>query len=144
MIQRAKGAPRAKPRPRPTLKPRPATGRPTVQSNIASGAFLRYYHSPGLRTRTLAVLERLETAPDPTRHRSELADVIVELTRSGLDGFFMQPLKRSKAGFITENSASLGMAGAVQVIASVMRNIIGSMGAPQLLSVCQSLRQFMR
>jgi len=105
---------------------------------------MRFFHSPALRKKTLIVLERVEAAPDPTQHRTALADALVELTRAGMDAYFLEPLRTSKAGFITEQSAGLGMAGAVQVIASVMRNIIGSMGAPQLLAICQSIRLFMR
>lgn len=56
----------------------------------------------------------------------------------------MKSLKLAKAGFITEQSAALGMTGAVQVLSSVIRNIIGGMGAPQLLSVCSSVRKFMQ
>ena len=55
----------------------------------------------------------------------------------------IQPLKQAKPGFIVEQSASLGMAGALQVIGSVVRNIIGRMDKPQLLSVSASIRQFM-
>ena len=56
----------------------------------------------------------------------------------------MKLLKLAKAGFITEQSAALGMEGAVQVLSSVIRNIIGGMGAPQLLAVCGSVRRFMQ
>ena len=139
MIQPAKVTPRARP------KPRQVSTRGSAEHKSVTGEpFLRFHHSPALRKKTLAVLEKLEKAPDPTQHRMALADVVVELTRSGMDAFFLQPLKLSQAGFITEQSAGLGLAGAVQVIASVIRNIIGSMGAPQLLSVGRSLRQFMR
>jgi hypothetical protein len=61
-----------------------------------------------------------------------------------MDNYFMEPLKLSKTGFITEQSASLGMAGAVQVLSSVSRTIIGGMDSPQLLSVCGSIRKFMQ
>ncbi len=76
-------------------------------------------------------------------HRDALADVVVDLMKSGLDHYFMRPLKKAKAGFITEQSASVGLMGAQQVIGAVIRNIIGRMGAPQLLSVCGSIREFM-
>jgi len=72
-----------------------------------------------------------------------LADLAVELTNTGLDYFFMQPLKLAKAGFIIQQSANIGLAGAKQVMGSVIRNIIGRMGASQLLSVCGSIRQLM-
>lgn len=107
-------------------------------------AFLRFHLPPLLRKKTLDVLESLEASTDPARHRKALADLVVELTRCGMDAYFMKPLVVAKAGFITEQSASLGMAGAIQVLSSVIRNIIGSMGPPQLLSVCRSIRQFMQ
>ena len=110
----------------------------------SKGTFLRFYHSAALRKKTLAVLTALEGSTDPTQHRTALADVVVELTRSGMDSYFMTPLKLSKAGFITEQSAALGMSGAVKVLSAVIRNIIGGMGSPQLLSVCGSIRNFMR
>jgi hypothetical protein len=90
------------------------------------------------------VLEAVETSPDPSQHRKALAELVVGLTRSGMDAYFIAPLKLSKAGFITEQSAALGMAGAVQVLSSVIRNIIGGMGEPQLRSVCGSIRRFMQ
>jgi hypothetical protein len=56
----------------------------------------------------------------------------------------MQPLKLAKPGFIVEQSAHLGMARVRQVMASVIRQVVGRMeGPPQLLSICGSIRQFM-
>ena len=73
-----------------------------------------------------------------------MASLVIELTQCGLDSYFMQPLRRAKPGFIVEQSASLGMAGAQQVISTVIRQILGRMKGPQLVSVCGSLRQMMR
>ncbi len=106
--------------------------------------FLRFYHPALLRTKTLAILDRLELAPDPTRHRDALAGVVVDLTESGMNAFFIQPLKLAKAGFILEQSAGLGVAGAVSVMSAVIHRVIGSLGSPQLLSVCGSVRKLMR
>ncbi len=104
---------------------------------------MRFCHSEALRGKTLAVLTALESAPDPSQHRDALAKLVAELNNAGMDYFFIQPLKQAKPGFIVEQSASLGMAGALQVIGSVVRNIIGRMDKPQLLSVSASIRQFM-
>jgi hypothetical protein len=90
------------------------------------------------------VLDTVEAAEDPTKHREALANLVVELTDSGMDYFFIRPLKLAKAGFITEQSANLGMAGSLRVMATVLRNIIGRMDESQLLSVCSSIRQLMR
>ena len=38
---------------------------------------LRFHHSAALRKKTLAVLERLEGAADPTEHRKALAEIVV-------------------------------------------------------------------
>jgi hypothetical protein len=116
---------------------------PSKRQPPPSKPFLRFYHSDALRKKTLAVLGTLEKAEDAATHRDALADVVVELMNSGLDYYFMQPLKLAKAGFIVQQSANLGLAGAQQVMGSVIRNIIGRMNAPQLLSVCCSIRQLM-
>lgn len=109
-----------------------------------SKPFLRFYHSDALRTKTLSLLSALEESPDPAKHRDALADMIIELTNAGMDYYFLRPLKLTKPGFIVQQSANLGMAGALQVIGSIIGNIIGRMDKPQLLSVCGSIRQLMR
>jgi hypothetical protein len=110
----------------------------------ASLPFLRFHHSEALRAKTLAVLGKVERAEDAAAYRESLADVVVELTNAGLDDYFMKPLKSAKPGFVVQQSATLGMAGARQVMATVVRQVIGRMGHPQLLSVCASIRQFMK
>ena len=121
-------------------KPSKPASKPPAPS---SKPFLRFYYSEGLRRKTLSLLDKLERARDPAAHRDALADVVVELANSGLDYYFMGPLKLAKAGFILEQSASLGMAGVQQVMASVIRQVVGRMEGPQLLSVCRSIRLFM-
>ncbi len=107
-------------------------------------AFLRFYHSAELRERTLAALDALERSRDATVHGAALADVVVELTNSGLDYYFAKPLELAKPGFIVQQSANLGLAGAQRIMGSVIRNILGRMDKPQLLSVCGSIRRLMR
>jgi hypothetical protein len=55
----------------------------------------------------------------------------------------MQPLKLTRPGLLVEQSASLGLMGVQQVMASVVSQIIGRMNSEQLRSVCGSIRQFM-
>ncbi len=94
--------------------------------------------------KTLGVLHDVETAEDGTAHRNALADVVVELTDSGMDYFFLRALKTANAGFITEQSANLGMAGAMRLLGSVIRTVIGRMDERQLLEVCAYMRQLMK
>ncbi len=121
-----------------------AASPPSAPPAPDSKPFLRFHHSEALRKKTLAVVGTVEQAADPAAHRDALADLVVELTNSGLDYYFMKQLKLAKPGFIVEQSASLGMAGTQQVMGTVIRQVIGRMGGPQLLSVCGSIRQLMR
>jgi hypothetical protein len=106
--------------------------------------FLRFYHSPSLRTKTLAVLASLEKAKDRTQHRRALADIVSELTDAGMDYYFLRPLKFVNAGFFVQQTASLGIAATTGVLASVIRNIIGGRDNAQLLALCSYIRQLMK
>jgi hypothetical protein len=90
------------------------------------------------------VIGAVEQAEDPRTRNEALADLVVELTTSGLDYYFMKPLKLAKPGFLVEQSANIGMLGIQQVMGSVVRQVIGRMDSPQLRSVCGSIRQLMR
>jgi hypothetical protein len=105
--------------------------------------FLRFYHSESLRAKTLAILTALEQAQDSTRHRGALSDIVLELTDSGLDYYFLRPLKLAQVGFVVEQSAHLGMGGVKRVMAPIIRNIIGRMDTQQLRTVCRHMRQLM-
>ena len=127
--------------PPPKGKQPPRT--PPSSSGSPSQPFLRFYHSEALRKKTVSLLGVIEQAEDGTVHRDALAKLVVELTNSGLDYFFMKQLKLAKPGFLVEQSANIGMAGVQQVMGSVIRQIIGRMDNPQLLSVCGSIRRLM-
>lgn len=134
--------------PTPTTRPsklpaKPRTKRVAKASSPSSQPSLRFYHSESLRAKTLAVLTTLEKAKDRTKHRDALAGIVVELTDAGMDYFFLKPLKVAKAGFFIEQSASLGMSATTAVLATVIRNMIGRLDGPQLLTVCGYIRRLM-
>ena len=135
--------------PTPSKRPSkpPATARVkrlVKDSSPSPQPFLRFYYSESLRTKTLAVLTTLEKAKDHTKYRDALADVVVQLTDSGMEYYFLRPLKLAKVGFFVQQSANLGMSATTGVLASVIRNIIGGMDGPQLLAVCNHIRQLMQ
>ncbi len=119
------------------------TVKPKARSGHGSAPSLRFHYSDELHEKLLVVLETLEQSEDATAHRAALADVVVELTGTGLDFYFMKPLRRANPGFIVQRTAGLGLQGTLQMMGPVIRNIIGRMDGPQLLSVCGSIRQLM-
>jgi hypothetical protein len=122
---------------------RPPAKRPAKRVSASHEPSLRFYHSSRLRAETLAVLRTLEQARDGTQHHEALSDVVVALTESGMEYYFLRPLKLAKVGFVVEQSARLGMKGALRVQASIVRNIIGRMDGPQLLTICGYIRNLM-
>ena len=125
-------------------KAAPSVKRSAKARTTSTKPFLRFYHSEALRAKTLAVLTTIEKAKDGKQHRDALADIVVELTDSGLEYYFQRPLKLAKVGFIAEQSANLGIGTAKRVFGSVIHNIIGHMDDPQLISVCGYIRQLMK
>ncbi len=109
----------------------------------ASKPFMRIYQTPALRTKTLKLLAVVEGADTAGAHSGQLAGLVLELTESGLDQYFVQPLKAAKVSFVVQQSASLGLVGVQKVMGTVIRNVLGRMSDTQLLSVCGSIRQFM-
>ena len=105
--------------------------------------FLRFHHSKELRAKTIKVIKTVENAEHATDHATQLTELILELTDCGMDQYFLQSLKATKANFVVQQSAALGLSGVQRVMGTVIRNIIGRMDDRQLLSVCGSIRQFM-
>ncbi len=131
----------------PTKRVTPAAGkRASPRKDVADSPpapFMRFHHSQKLRDKTLDVLGIIESADEATAHSGLLTELVLELTDSGLDEFFLQSLKATKANFLVQQSATLGLAGVQKVMGTVTRNIIGRMDDRQLLSVCSSIRRFM-
>ncbi len=100
--------------------------------------FLRFYHSASLREKTLAVLTALEKAKDPRPNIAMLwlPRSVEKLTDSGMEYFFLRPLKLAKAGFFMEQWASLGMSATTAVLGTVIRNMIGGMDGWPPTSQC--------
>jgi hypothetical protein len=117
---------------------------PKAVGNSALLPSLRFYHSEDLRSKTLAVLEALETADDPTDQREALAAVVVELTETGLAYYFVKPVQAAKVGFMAEQSTKLGIASILRVMGPVTRRIIGGMDPTQLQVVAGHIRHLMQ
>jgi hypothetical protein len=123
----------------------PVTAKRAPKKVVEPGSkpFLRFHHSHELRVKTLEVLEIVENADKATAYSGELTELVLELTDHGMDQYFLQSLKATKANFVVQQSAALGLAGVQKVMGTVIRNILGRMDDRQLLVVCSSIRQFM-
>ena len=123
----------------------PVTAKKTTKKAAApaSKPFLRFHHSHELRVKTLEILEDVENAESPSAHSEQLSELVLELTNSGMDEYFLQSLKAAKVNFLVQQSATLGLSGVQKVIGTVTRNVLSRMDEKQLLSVCESLRKFM-
>lgn len=116
---------------------------PKKAGEPVSKPFLRFHHSHELRVKTLEVLVTVESAEKATVYCGELTELVLELTDSGMDQYFLQSLKATRANFVVQQSAALGLAGVRKAMGTVIRNILGRMDDRQLLLVCGSIRQFM-
>ena len=126
------------------MKRTPRSGRPTAASDDAPLPSLRFHHSEALRSKTLRVLEALETADDPTDLRDALAAVVVELTEAGFDYYFVKAVQAAQMGFMAEQSTKLGITSMLRVMGPVIRRIIGAMDANQLRVVTSHIRHLMQ
>lgn len=123
----------------------PVAAKHTLKKAADPGSkpFLRFHHSKELRAKTIEVLKTIENAEKPTDHSAQLTELVLELTDCGMDQYFLQSLKATKANFVVQQSAALGLSGVQKLMGTVIRNIVGRMDDRQLLSVCGSIRQFM-
>jgi len=101
---------------------------------------LRFFHSQALRTRTHAVLSAIEAKPEAPGHAEALADVVNDLIDAGMDYYFLRALKQAEVVFVAEQSARLGLSGAVRLLSSVSRKFIVRMGPQQLVVVAGHIR----
>jgi len=102
---------------------------------------MRFYHSRALRAKTHAVLGALEAAPEQPHHGHAMADLVTELIEAGMDYYFMRALRQAQVSFVVEQSARMGMSGAVKLISSVSRKFIVRMDKHQLVVVAQHIRE---
>ncbi len=112
----------------------PATARPS----------LRFFHSQELRKRTTALLDAIDEAEDATGHRQALGELAVDLSEAGLGYYYLEPLKLAKAGFVLQQSASLGISATLRVLAPTLRTVIGRMDDKQVRVVSKFIRSLTR
>ena len=104
---------------------------------------LRFFHSAALRARSNKVLDAIERDKDPTQHAAALSSLVLDLTEAGVSYYFLRPLQQAKVGFVARQTASLGMAGALRVMAPLIRSVLAGTNATQLRVIARHIRQLM-
>ena len=104
---------------------------------------LRFFHSAALRTRTTKVLAAIDRDQDATQHAGALSSVVVDLTESGFNYYFLKPLQQAKVGFVSRQTANLGMAGALRMMSPVIRSILAGANTTQLRAIAGHIRHLM-
>ena len=104
---------------------------------------LRFVHSAALRSRSNKVLDAIEREKDPTRHAAALSSLVLDLTEAGMSYYFLRPLQQARVGFVARQTASLGMAGSLRVMSSVVRGILAGLNATQLRVIARHIRELM-
>jgi hypothetical protein len=89
------------------------------------------------------VLDALERDEDATDHGDALVDLVVELTKTGMNYYFLAPLELVNMGFVVRRSASLGVSGVLSVMSPMVRNVIGRMDDGQLRKISRFIRTLM-
>ena len=116
------------------------SAKPAARSAATREPSMRFLYSQDLHERTESVLLALEANPSHSKHGEAVADLTTALIEAGMDYYFLRALKEAKVGFVTEQSARLGMSGAVRLISSISRKYIVRMNETQLLAVASHIR----
>jgi hypothetical protein len=135
----SKSTPSAK-KPASKQTPKPAAKAVAKKAKPAAVPSMKFEYTQALHARADAVLIAIVSQPDQRGHGDALADLVAELVDAGMDHYFLRGLKMADLGFITEQSARLGMSGAVKVINSVSRKFIVRMNGAQLQAVASHIR----
>lgn len=104
---------------------------------------LRFSYAASLRTRVERLLTTIERDDCPSRHSGELAAVVGELAEAGMEYYFVKPVKDAKLGFVAQQTASLGKAGALRMMSPVFRSVLGSANDAQMRSISRHIRELM-
>ena len=106
-----------------------------------SKPYIRFPLSEELHEKTIEMLDALEESENPKQYRDALGDLVVELTKAGMDYFFIGPLELAQVGFVKQKSATIGMAGIIKVMGPMICRIIGGLNRSQLMIICCYFRQ---
>lgn len=85
--------------------------------------------------RAVEIVAALRTDPGDRAVVSSLIDLVLDLTDTGLNYFFLHPLELAGVGTLRRKGAEVALGTAGRVLPSVVRSTVGSMTEEQLLTL---------
>ena len=99
--------------------------------------------SPELMERARAAVAAARRDPTEEDHIEELIEVILELTDRGLDFYYLEPLRRARAGTMALSATRLGLAAASRGIPPTVRRVITGFDEEQVLVIADFLDEIL-
>lgn len=107
------------------------------------GPSLRFYLDADLYRRTDALLSHIESNDKASQHAKAFAELVNELTDSGLSYFFVEPLRQANAGYMAQKTAQIGMASVAKIAKPIVRKLISGLNDEQLKAVGAYVRRIL-
>lgn len=96
-----------------------------------------------LQRRCEDVIAAVRAADDRREHLAELTEVVVAMTDTGLDFYFLHPLERVGAGRMARGTAQVGVAAARRGLPTVVRRVLASLSDDQLLELADFIDEIL-
>ena len=102
------------------------------------------FHVPQeLRERAEAIIEKVRADETPKAHADELIEIIVELTHTGLNSYFLVPLQRVEVGALAMGTARVGVGAAGKSLPTLVRRVLGKMNDEQLREIVEVMDEML-
>ena len=83
------------------------------------------------------LVARIREHEEPSRLREEGAAMVLELTRAGLDAFFLDPVERLGLGTMTRSMVRVGLGSAAKAIGVFVSRVVGSLSGDQVVQMAE-------
>ncbi len=102
---------------------------------VSGADLVAFQISPELMAEAQEALAAVREDPTHRPNVKALVEVLLELTDRGMDFYYMEPLRRARAGTMTASAARLGLAAASRGIPPIIRRVISSLDENQVLAI---------
>lgn len=79
-----------------------------------------------------SLIAKVRSSPAPQEHRDEGVRLIQRLTKTGLDAYFLDGVKRLRLGFVAESITRAGLSTSYGALSMLIRRLAGGMNDDQM------------